>query len=365
MSAVARPRLGALDLLRGVTVAAMILVNNPGNWNRVYPWLTHAAWNGITAADLVFPAFVVIMGIAMAFVLDSPAMPARRRPVDVAIIRRTLILVCLGLVLNVAAAWPHPLTARIPGVLQRLGLTYLVAGLIAVRTTPRQQGLLATVLLAGHWALLRLGGSLEPAANLAARIDHLLFGTHLLTAAGDPEGLLGTVSCVATALLGLCAGHVIRTELARGQRRSRLIGGVATAGVAALLTGVIWAAWLPLNKALWTGSFAVLTTGAAWLGLAACLVIERTPARRLLAPMRWLGLNPLTIYFLSEMTALVLQRPWGDGFAPKDALYWNHLVPLVGDYGGPDSSLLYGLGYLTLWVAVAGVLHWRGIRVRV
>lgn len=216
-----RPRLGALDLLRGLTVAAMILVNNPGNWNRVYPPLTHTAWHGATAADLIFPTFIVIMGVAMSFALRPPASEGERRSIDAAIVRRAAILIVLGLVLNVAAAWPQPLSLRIPGVLQRLGVTYPVAALIVVGTTPRQQGLLAAVLLAAHWGLLVVGGSLAPATNLGAHLDHLLFGTHLLSAAP-------------------------------------VMAGVAATGLAAVMAGLLWSVWLPLNKALWTGSFAVL-----------------------------------------------------------------------------------------------------------
>ncbi len=365
MTSAVRPRLGALDLLRGITVAAMILVNNPGNWNRVYPPLVHSAWNGVTAADLIFPAFIVIMGVAMAFVLRSPTNLSDRRRVDAAIVRRAAVLVLLGLVLNVAAAWPHLLSARLPGVLQRIGVTYLLAALIVIRTTPRQQGLLAAVLLAAHWALLHLGGSLEPATNLGVRIDHRLFGTHLLTAAGDPEGALGTLSCVATTLMGACAGHWLRRQIATGHGGAVVMTGVAAAGVATLLSGLIWSEWLPLNKALWTGSFALVTTGTALLGLTACLVIERTPLQRLLAPLWWLGRNPLAIYFLSELTARAAQYRWGMGLAPSDALYWNVLVPLVGDHGEPRSSLVYALLYLLLWMAVAGLMRWKGVRVRV
>lgn len=365
MSDAARPRLGALDLLRGLTVAAMILVNNPGNWNRVYPPLTHAAWHGATAADFIFPAFIVIMGVAMAFVLRSPTDARERRRADTAIVRRAVVLVLLGLVLNVAAAWPHPMSARIPGVLQRLGVTYLLAALVVVRTTPRQQGVVAAVLLAAHSALLLLGGSLAPEANLSARLDHLLFGTHVLNTAGDPEGALGTVSCVATTLLGVCMGHWLRRQLAGGRHAAVVIRGVAAAGVAAVLAGLLWSVWLPLNKALWTGSFAVLTSGAALLGLAACLVVERTPLQRLLAPLLWLGLNPLAIYFLSELTARAAQFSWHLGMAPRDALFWNVVVPVVGDHGEPRSSLLYAVAYLLLWVGVAGLLRWRGVRIRV
>jgi len=365
VTAATRRRLGALDLLRGLTVAAMILVNNPGNWNQVYPPLTHAAWHGATAADLIFPAFIVVMGVAMSFVLRRPATEGERRRIDTAIVRRAAILIVLGLVLNIAAAWPHPLALRIPGVLQRLGVTYLVAALIVVRTTPRQQGLVAAVLLAAHWGLLLVGGSLAPATNLGARLDHLLFGSHLLSAAGDPEGALGTLSSVATTLLGVGMGHWVRRQLAADRGAATVMAGVAATGLAAVMAGLLWSMWLPLNKALWTGSFAVLTTGAALLGLTACLAIERTPLQRLLAPLEWLGLNPLAIYFLSELTARAVQYPWGHGLAPGDAVFWNVLVPLVGDRGEPLSSLVYALAYLLIWLGVAGLMRWKGVRLRV
>lgn len=361
----ARQRVGAVDLLRGLTVAAMIVVNNPGNWNRVYPPLTHAAWHGASAADFIFPTFIVIMGVAMAFVLRSPTHNLERRRVDVAIVKRAAVLMLLGLMLNVAAVWPHPLSARIPGVLQRLGVTYLVAAIIVVRTTPRQQGLLAVVLLAVHSAFLQGSGSLSPGVNLSARLDHWLFGTHVLSAAGDPEGALGTLSCVATALLGVCMGHWLRRQLTAGQRAVAVIGGVAATGLAAVLVGALWSVWLPLNKALWTGSFAVLTSGAALLGLAACLAIERTTLQRMLAPLLWLGRNPLAIHFLSEFTARVAQHQRDQGLSPRDAVFWNVVVPIVGDHGEPRSSLVYAVGYLVPWVGVAGLLRWKAVRIRV
>ena len=365
MSHAPRPRLDALDLLRGLTVALMILVNNPGNWNRVYPPLTHAAWNGVTLADLVFPAFVVIMGIAVALVLAPQGEGERRHRLEGVILRRAALLVLLGLLLNAASAWPHVRDLRLPGVLQRLGITYLATALIVVRTPPRWHVPLAGALYAGHWALLSAGGPLAPGANLGAQVDRALFGTHLLTAAGDPEGVLGTVPCIATALLGASAGHWLKRQLAAGRRRAHMAGMLSAAGLAAAATGLAWSAWLPLNKALWTGSFALVATGATWLALAACLVAERTPLRSALAPLQWLGLNPLAIYFLSELTATVLQRPWGMPLSPKDALFWNVIVPVAGDHGEPGSSLLYAGGYLLLWAAVAGLMRWRGVRLRV
>lgn len=299
------------------------------------------------------------MGVAMAFALPASVARVESGRVDLTILRRATLLVLLGLVLNVASAWPHPLSARIPSVLQRLGATYLFAALIAVRTTPRRQAAIAAILLAAHWGMLRLGGSLEPAVNLAARVDRTLFGTHLLTPFGDPEGVLGIMPSVATALLGAVAGRWLQTRTAGDHAHRGTAARLAAAGLAVAATGMLWSTHFPLNKSLWTGSFALLTTGAVLVALAVCLAAERTLVRRVLAPAAWLGVNPLALYFLSELTATVLQRPWLGDSSPRDALFWNVLVPLVGDHGEPRSSLLFALFYLLLWIGVARLLKWR------
>ena len=148
------PRLGALDLLRGITVAAMIVVNNPGNWNTVFPQLTHAPWNGATFADLIFPTFIFIMGTATVLGRPFPEAPIERPPVYGRIIRRALLLIAMGLVLNVAAAWPHVGAARVPGVLQRIGATYLCAAAIALTAGDRALIAIISGLLLLHWAVL-------------------------------------------------------------------------------------------------------------------------------------------------------------------------------------------------------------------
>jgi predicted acyltransferase len=372
-------RVGALDLLRGLAIAAMIVVNNPGNWNSVYPQLSHAAWNGVTAADLIFPGFIFIMGVAMALSLTSRSADAvRANYLSRAVMTRAALLVLLGLILNLAAAWPHPAGMRIPGVLQRIGVTYACAAFITLYANPRQQWTVAAGLLLAHWAVLAapLGlpgsGSLRPGQNVAAFLDRALFGSHTLTAAGDPEGLLGLLSSVATALLGVAAGRWLLTHVARQAGPERPAGRLApliAAGVSAIGAAYLWSFTLPLNKALWSPSFALLSCGVATL----CLVLfVRLDARRgagALAPLMWLGTNPLAIYFSSELVSNLLQRPLfsvsGHGLAPKDWFYWSVLVPRFHDAGGPRSSLGYALLYTLLWVGVAGLMRWRGIRVRV
>ena len=187
----------SLDVFRGATIAAMILVNNPGNWNAVFPQLLHANWNGCTAADVVFPFFVFIMGCAMPFAFER----SRGRMSDVGffarVFRRGLTLVALGLVLNAVVAAPHFAAIRVPGVLQRLGLAYIGAAFLVRYTSPRTQAAVAALLMLVHWALMTLvpfagypAGTLTPNHNLAGYIDRWVFGTHTLTASLDPEGLL-------------------------------------------------------------------------------------------------------------------------------------------------------------------------------
>lgn len=356
-----RPRLGALDLLRGAAVAAMIVVNNPGNWNAVLPPLTHAPWNGLTVADVIFPSFIFVMGAALGL---RPSTSGIDRAFLSRVCVRSARLIGLGLLLNLAAAWAAPFDARLPGVLQRIGLTYLVAAPLVRGTSARAQWLWVACLLVLHTWLLLVGGTLEPGRHVGVLIDRAIFGHHLLSPAGDPEGLIGLPSSVVTALLGAAAARLT----VRVPGRSASVWSVCGFGAALMAAGAAATLVIPVNKALWTASFALMTGGIASVCLAACLLAPSPPGRAL-APGVWLGTNPLAIYFLSELCTIALQQPVlvadGHAAASKDLLFWSVLVPLVGDGGGPMSSLIYALGYVGLWVAVAGLLHQRGITLRV
>lgn len=360
-------RLTSLDVFRGLTIAAMIVVNNPGNWNAVYPQLSHAVWNGCTLADLVFPFFIFIMGMAM------PLAFARRRDpcagaarVTVHVWRRAAFLVGLGLILNVVAAWLHPAPVRIPGVLQRIALTYLFAALIVLRCGPGARIAIAVTLLVLQWAVLILvpfdghaAGMLTMEQNLGSYIDRAMFGSHTLTAMGDPEGLIGLAPSVATALLGATAGEWLRHS--RGASRGAPTP-VIVAGLAAIAIGWLWSYALPFNKQLWTGSYVVFASGLAALGVAACYVAaEGTP--RWSRPFVWLGSNPLIIYFLSEVFSRFVEQDWfryhGQLASAKDLFFWDLLAPITRDHGGARSSLVYALIYTALWIGVAGLIDRR------
>jgi predicted acyltransferase len=364
----------SLDVFRGITVAAMILVNNPGDWSAVFPPLVHANWTGWTFADLLFPWFLFIMGFTMPLAL------ARRRTqgqqthhLHRRIIRRAVLLIALGLVLNaVAGPWTSPL--RFPGVLQRIALVYVVATLTVLHLDVAGWIAVAVALLLGHWALLTLvpfegypAGTLTPDHNLARYLDTLVFGRHVLASARtDPEGLLGTMSAVATALGGAVAGHLWRSASSSMQRTRALV----ILGVIALAAGLAWSWVLPLSKPLWTPSYALMVTGLAALTLALTfLIVDVAGLRTWARPFVWLGVNPLAIYFLSEMVGHLLEVPWitgrGAPMSPKLWLFWSVLEPAMRPWRPEWASLTFSVLFVALWIGAAGTLYWKHLRVAV
>src|SRR2546423_3420677 len=205
-------RLRSLDAFRGLTIAAMVLVNNPGTWMAVYAPLTHARWHGLTPTDVIFPFFLFIVGVAIPL----------SRPTVGRVLRRAAIIFALGLVLNGLPRFDWA-TIRIPGVLQRIAVCYLVAALLFLTTSWRRQAITTAALLLGYWAAMMLvpvpghgRGDLGPEGNLAAWIDRALLGPHVLrlTRVYDPEGILSTLPAVATTLLGVLTGRWLKSDRA-------------------------------------------------------------------------------------------------------------------------------------------------------
>lgn len=361
--------LSSLDAFRGLAIAGMILVNNPGDWNAVPESLTHSNWDGCTPADVVFPCFIFIVGAVLPFAFarrigrgqDRGALYAR-------IVRRTAVLIALGLVLNAVAAWPQLGAMRIPGVLQRLAIVYFAASLLALHARAGTRLAGAFALFAAHWALVTLvpfgghGPIVSHDVNLAAHIDRLVFGRHTLTPIGDPEGLLGTLPAIGTALLGTLAGDWMRRTADERWRATGLVIG----GMAALAAGLAWSAVWPLNKSLWSGSYALFTAGLAAVIFAACYMVLDVEGREAWArPLVWLGVNPLAIYFASELVRNVIDREIGGGAAVKVRVFWDLIGPAFDRFGAEWASFVFALATLAVWTAVAGVLYRRGIRVQV
>ena len=350
-------RLDSVDALRGLTVAAMLLVNDAGDWGHVFAPLEHAAWHGCTPTDFVFPFFLVIVGVSITLALRARIdagsdLSALRRGV----LLRSLRIVVLGLILHAAAHWLMATREFRPmGVLQRIGLCFGIAGLIAIDTRPRTQWVIFGALLLGYWVLLVGAGTLAKEGNLAGRIDTALLGRFAYefdpatARAHEPEGLLSTLGAIATTLLGVRAGDWLR----RG-RRARLW----QAGVIALVAGALWSLLLPLNKQLWTSSYVLFSGGFALLALwAAHELVDR---RRWPALGRSFGVNAIAAYAGAWLMVCLLV-----GLHLLEPLYrigFGWIVPLAGPY---VASLAYATAFVAVWWVAMRLFDRRHIHIRI
>ncbi|TGE15216.1 DUF5009 domain-containing protein [Hymenobacter elongatus] len=371
------PRLVSLDVFRGLTVMAMILVNNPGDWGHIYAPLAHAEWHGCTPADLIFPFFLFIMGVSIVYGLDTARRDYSQHGALLGrVLRRSVVLFGLGLFASLFLQWDFA-TVRIPGVLARIALVFLVCGVLFVKTTWRQQAWVLAVVLVGYNVLLQLvpvpgfgPANLEPATNLGAWLDRLLLGeAHLwkISKTWDPEGLLGTLPAVGTGLMGLLAGRGLR---AAGPAAAAKVAWLLVAGGATLLLGLFWSSWLPLNKNLWTSSY-VLYTGGIAAGVLAALywLCDVRGYRRGTTAFVVFGVNAITVFFLSSLIARGLNmwqvaNPTGAGtISLKQRLVDLLFVPYF-----PDpylASLAGATACVLIWLAVLWVMYERRIFLKV
>lgn len=367
-------RLLSLDAFRGATIAAMLLVNNPGSWSDIYPPLEHAPWHGWTPTDMIFPFFLWIVGVAMTLSFARRVgQGADRGELFQHVWRRAAIIFGVGLFL---AAFPFGLLPehhfslaklRIPGVLQRIALCYLAAGAIFLRTGWRGQTAWAVALLAGYWALLKLvpvpgygPGILEPTGNVAWWIDSHLLAGHTWSGAPvpgfDPEGILSTLPAIASTLLGALAGQIMR-RWSGGALTARLLGG----GAALLALGAVMNFVLPINKNLWTSSYAVFMPGWAMVVLAGChWLIDVRGWRRWATPLDIYGRNALAMFVLAGVLGKLLYLvKWagadGQGVTLKAFIYQSCFLPLASPV---NASLLFALAFVALTYGVAWVM-WR------
>jgi len=353
MTATSR-RLMSLDALRGCTVAAMLLVNDPGDWDHVYAPLEHAQWHGCTPTDLIFPFFLFVMGVSAGFgIVPRIEQGADKAALFRAALMRALRIVVLGLAINLLAAWLLPGAHwRIPGVLQRIGLCFAATAACAIWLRPRTWWLAIAILLGGYWALLLAGGTLEPWNNIVSRFDSAIFGSTVysidaMSGRGhDPEGLLGTLPSFATSLFGLCASIWLR----RGQRDRLLI-----AGIAAVLLAALWSYWLPFNKNLWTPSFALCCAGWAMLAMFVFhIAIDRWHWP---APGRRFGVNAIAAYAGSELMQILLPA-FGWQQPIYEHLFSGWITPLAGPY---VASLAYAIAFVALWWLIVYVMDRRRV----
>jgi predicted acyltransferase len=368
--ALSAQRLLSLDAFRGITIAAMILVNNPGSWH-VYAPLQHADWNGCTPTDLIFPFFLFIVGVALTFSFGHRrGRGDSQRQLLVQIGRRTLIIFALGIMLNAVPYFDWE-NVRIPGVLQRIAVCYCAAALLVLTTGVRGQTLITAGLLLGYWALLKLvpfpghaAGGLGPATNLGAYIDETVLEGHLLHHRWDPEGILSTLPAIATTLTGVLAGHWLRA------RRTPLHRVVVLfiAGNAGIVLGLIMDRWFPINKNLWTSSFVLFSSGVALNTLGMCYwLIDINGYRRWATPFVTYGTNPILAYVLSSLVGKMtllwrVARPDGSRVVLRkylmEALFLPWLSPL-------NASLAYAVVYVLFWLGITAVLYRRRIFIKI
>ncbi len=366
----ARQRLVSLDVFRGLTVASMLLVNDPGTWSAIYWPLGHAEWHGWTPTDLIFPFFLFIVGVTT----DLSLRGRRTANAVQKIVRRGLLIVLFGLLLSafpfywwgkipdvadptflqrVAWRFDH---LRWPGVLQRIGVVYMVAALISLWTTRKQLLLIAAVILLGYWAVLTRGPLEPPDATIAAKVDRAVIGEkHIWSQSKtwDPEGPLSTIPAVATALLGIAIAPWVR------ERRVREL---LLAGAGGLAMGEVWNLVFPINKGLWTSSYVVFTAGFACVILAICIwLIDLKQVRGWTKPFVVYGVNPLVAFLGSGLMARTIGSLWkvndhGDLMSAQSASYKLLFAP----YFAPKfASLLWALAFVTVWLGILWVFYRR------
>jgi predicted acyltransferase len=378
-------RLASLDVFRGLTVAGMILVNNPGSGRSTYAPLKHAEWNGWTPTDLVFPFFLFIVGVSITFALSKRLDdPEGRRSALFKVVRRSLVIFALGLFLTkfpffrdswrevqAGETWATiARTIRIPGVLQRIAICYLAASIIFLNTRLKGQVVAAVGLLVGYWLLMTLvpvpgfgPGDLARGHDLASYLDRLLLPGHIYKKDYDPEGLLSTLPAIATTLLGILAGHWLRSR----REPYEIDAGLFVAGTACVFLGACWGMTFPVNKALWTGSFVLLTGGLAMIGLATCYwLVDLQGHRRWAYPFRVFGGNAIAAYALASMGARLLNMPFlaqgeGKSISVHALFYDRYLLAALSPY---NASLAYGLTFVLACFLVVLVLDALDIHIR-
>jgi predicted acyltransferase len=382
-------RLVALDAFRGITMLAMVLVNNPGSWDegKRYAPLDHADWFGWTPTDLVFPFFVFIVGTALAYSLRKYQNGAAVAPaVYWRIARRTLTLILLGIGLDLfghaCAMWFGDETSlrfdtlRYPGVLQRIAVAYCATSLIALHVGVRGQVAIAAVLLLGYAAMLTwLPKPHDKAANLSREgnivrvvdskfmsVNHIY--TQGTTEKTDPEGLLSNLPAIVTSILGYWCGLAI-------QRRGvnwRTVAALAACGAVLAVLGLAWNPWMPIGKKLWTSSFVLLTGGLAMIALAACLgVFDVAGWRRLARPFEVVGVNAITVYVgssvMEHLVYAIRVRSGDESASLQEAMFNGAFANMFADVRA--GSLAMAIVTVAIWWAIAWGLTRTGWKVRV
>ena len=373
-------RLLSLDVFRGITIMGMILVNNPGTWGAIYPQLEHAKWNGCTFTDLIFPFFLFIVGVAISYSLSKrKAQGGDMKSLYLNIFRRTIILFALGLILS---GFPFGLlfghefswsTIRIPGVLQRIAIVYMISSILFLSTNAKFQYwftgsilIIYTVLMS--WIPVPGVGyaNFEPGTNLSAWLDRLILGNHLWsgTKLWDPEGILSTMPAIGSAMLGIFTGNLLRS--AKDQTTKTV--WLYVAGSILMVVGWAWSFWFPLNKNIWTSSYVIWTAGLALNFLAFCYwFIDVKKITWWIKPFQVYGMNAITVFFLSGIVGRIMymvkwENAEGTMISVKDYLFQTFFLSWLQPI---NASLVWAMVYILIWLGLMWILYAKKIFIKV
>jgi predicted acyltransferase len=381
-----RGRLLSLDVFRGVVIAAMILVTDPGTYTYTWHQLRHAEWNGATATDMIFPAFLFMVGLAIPFSLGSRAEPGTsRRKTALRIIRRSITLFLLGLGIN---GFPDYVwnTLRLPGILQRIAVCYALCGFLYLAVRERRQrdrtivfASVSIVLLASYWAMLKFievpgigRGHLDPYGALPAVVDRAVFGANHLWQWGirtngnityDPEGLLSTLPALVPTLVGMAVGGWIQLFRTASSAAVRALGSkLLLLGAGLMVTGLALSPWLPINKSIFTSTFALFSTGVSLLVLGLLhLLVDGYDFRRGITPALILGTNAILAFVVSSIITTMLDLIHVSSITLHAYLYWHMFAPWLPPTLG---SHTYALAIVVLNIALLYPLYHRRIFLR-
>lgn len=380
-------RLLALDVLRGITIAGMITVNNPGSWAHIYAPLRHAAWNGCTPTDLVFPFFMFVMGVAMFISYRKFDYRLTWRTFG-KLLYRGALLVLIGWAINwfgifcrtlssgglwADALWNNPIARlRFMGVLPRLGIVSFLGGLCLLAFKPKRAPWVAAVLLIVYCIIIGVTHSFELTAdNIVARVDVAVLGDshmyHMGGIAFDPEGLLSTIPCVAHVLLGVMAGSLIMpADQKKAIDNWMKINRLFIFGSIILMAGFLLDYAFPINKSLWSASYVLVTCGLASLLLGLLIwVIDICGKRRWSVFFESFGANPLFIFVLSGILSITMANIkfgfHGDRYSVWGFWYKVCMQPLFGDKLG---SLVCALSLIAVLWAIGHILYRKKIYIK-
>ena len=369
----ANDRLVSLDVFRGLTVAGMVLVNNPGAWSHIYWPLAHAEWHGWTPTDLIFPFFLFIVGVSISFALGrSIESGGTQRDLILKIIKRSLIIFALGLFLNGFLNFDFS-QIRFAGVLQRIAICYFFAAIIFIKTRVRTQIFITIALVLIYWLLMTrvpapgfLAGDLSKEGSLASFVDRTILGRHIWRQGKvyDPEGLLSTIPAIATTLFGVLTGHWLRSNKTQYEK----VAGMFVAGMCCIVIGWAWHPFFPINKSLWTSSYVFFTAGMALQALAFCYwLIDIKKYRRWAKPFVVFGVNAIALFVGSGLMAKLMGlhlAPVADGerVTLKSWIYNGIFAPW---FSPQNASLAFAIAFILLWLGFMWILYRRRIFIKV